>query len=159
MRRAAKISAGAHARAMRVARAGMHEYELEAELLYEFRRHGAQAVAYNSIVAAGANACVLHYPAGEAVLRDGDLVLIDAGCEVDSYASDITRTFPVNGRYSGPQRALDRWTGCWNPATTAASTCPAPATGWARTSMTWATTASRAPPRAPTAPGASWSAG
>ncbi|KAG1077995.1 hypothetical protein G6F40_016898 [Rhizopus arrhizus] len=60
---------------MRVARAGMHEYELEAELLYEFRRHGAQAVAYNSIVAAGANACVLHYPAGEAVLRDGDLVL------------------------------------------------------------------------------------
>ncbi|KNE27353.1 aminopeptidase P N-terminal domain-containing protein [Achromobacter spanius] len=106
MRRAAKISAGAHARAMRVARPGMHEYELEAELLYEFRRHGAQAVAYNSIVAAGANACVLHYPAGEAVLRDGDLVLIDAGCEVDSYASDITRTFPVNGRYSGPQRAL-----------------------------------------------------
>lgn len=106
MRRAAKISAGAHARAMRVTRPGMHEYELEAELLYEFRRHGAQAVAYNSIVAAGANACVLHYPAGEAVLRDGDLVLIDAGCEVDSYASDITRTFPVNGRYSGPQRAL-----------------------------------------------------
>ncbi|CAB3817540.1 Xaa-Pro aminopeptidase [Achromobacter aegrifaciens] len=106
MRRAAKISAGAHVRAMRVARAGMREYEIEAELLYEFRRHGAQSVAYNSIVAAGANACVLHYPAGEAVLRDGDLVLIDAGCEVDSYASDITRTFPVNGRYSGPQRAL-----------------------------------------------------
>lgn len=106
MRRAAKISAGAHVRAMRVCRAGMREYELEAELLYEFRRHGAQSVAYNSIVAAGANACVLHYPAGEAVLRDGDLVLIDAGCEVDSYASDITRTFPVNGRYSGPQRAL-----------------------------------------------------
>ena len=106
MRRAAKISAGAHARAMRAARAGMREYELEAELLYEFRRQGAQSVAYNSIVAAGANACVLHYPAGDAVLRDGDLVLIDAGCEVDSYASDITRTFPVNGRYSGPQRAL-----------------------------------------------------
>ncbi len=106
MRRAAKISAGAHVRAMRVARAGMREYEIEAELLYEFRRHGAQSVAYNSIVATGANACVLHYPAGEAVLRDGDLVLIDAGCEVDSYASDITRTFPVNGRYSGPQRAL-----------------------------------------------------
>ena len=84
----------------------MREYELEAELLYEFRRQGAQSVAYNSIVAAGANACVLHYPAGDAVLRDGDLVLIDAGCEVDSYASDITRTFPVNGRYSGPQRAL-----------------------------------------------------
>ncbi len=106
MRRAAKISAGAHVRAMRVTRAGMREYELEAELLYEFRRHGAQSVAYNSIVAAGANACVLHYPAGNAVLRDGDLVLIDAGCEVDSYASDITRTFPVSGHYSGPQRAL-----------------------------------------------------
>jgi Xaa-Pro aminopeptidase len=106
MRRAAKISAGAHARAMRAARPGMREYEIEAELLYEFRRHGAQSVAYNSIVAAGANACVLHYPAGEAVLRDGDLVLVDAGCEVDSYASDITRTFPANGRYSGPQRAL-----------------------------------------------------
>jgi len=106
MRKAAKISAGAHARAMRAARPGMREYELEAELLYEFRRHGAQSVAYNSIVAAGANACVLHYPAGDAVMRDGDLVLIDAGCEVDSYASDITRTFPVNGRYSGPQRAL-----------------------------------------------------
>ncbi|MBO9354031.1 M24 family metallopeptidase [Bordetella petrii] len=106
MRRAARISAGAHARAMRAARAGLHEYELEAELLYEFRRHGAQAPAYPSIVAAGANACVLHYAAGDTVLRDGQLVLIDAGCEVDSYASDITRTFPVNGHFSGPQRAL-----------------------------------------------------
>lgn len=106
MRRAARISAGAHARAMRAARPGMHEYELEAELLYEFRRHGAQAPAYTTIVAGGANACVLHYQAGDAVLHDGDLVLIDAGCEFDSYASDITRTFPVNGRYSGPQRAL-----------------------------------------------------
>jgi Xaa-Pro aminopeptidase len=106
MRHAARISAGAHARAMRAARPGMREYELEAELLYEFRRHGAQAPAYNSIVAGGANACILHYPAGDAELRDGDLVLIDAGCELDSYASDITRTFPVNGRYSGPQRAL-----------------------------------------------------
>ncbi|AOB28145.1 MULTISPECIES: aminopeptidase P N-terminal domain-containing protein [Bordetella] len=106
MRRAAKISAAAHQRAMRAARPGMREYELEAELLYEFRRQGAQSVAYNSIVAAGANACVLHYPAGDAELRDGDLVLIDAGCEYDSYAADITRTFPVNGRFSGPQRAL-----------------------------------------------------
>lgn len=106
MRRAARISAGAHARAMRAVRPGMHEYELEAELLYEFRRHGAQAVAYNSIVAGGANACILHYAAGDTVLRDGDLVLIDAGCEYDCYASDITRTFPVNGRYSGPQRTL-----------------------------------------------------
>jgi Xaa-Pro aminopeptidase len=106
MRRAAKISAGAHARAMRCVRPGMHEYEVEAELLYEFRRHGAQAPAYNTIVATGANSCVLHYRAGDAVLRDGDLLLIDAGCEVDGYASDITRTFPVNGRYSGPQRLL-----------------------------------------------------
>lgn len=106
MRRAARISAGAHARAMRAARVGQHEYELEAELLYEFRRHGAQAPAYPCIVAAGANACVLHYAAGDTELRDGDLVLIDAGCEVDSYASDITRTFPANGRFSGPQREL-----------------------------------------------------
>ncbi|CAM3914032.1 aminopeptidase P N-terminal domain-containing protein [Bordetella tumulicola] len=106
MRQAARISAGAHARAMRAARPGLHEYQLEAELLYEFRRHGAQAPAYPSIVAAGANACVLHYAAGDTVLRDGDLVLIDAGCEYDSYASDITRTFPANGRFTGPQRAL-----------------------------------------------------
>lgn len=106
MRQAARISAGAHRRAMRAARPGMHEYELEAELLYEFRRHGAQSPAYPSIVAAGANACVLHYAAGDTVLRDGDLVLIDAGCEYDSYASDITRTFPANGRFTGPQRAL-----------------------------------------------------
>lgn len=127
MRRAAKISAGAHARAMRATRVGMREYELEAELLYEFRRHGAQAVAYNSIVAAGANACVLHYPAGDALLRDGDLVLIDAGCEFDSYASDITRTFPVNGRYSGPQRALYDLTVA---AQQAAAQATAPGRGW-----------------------------
>src|SRR5690606_21486777 len=106
MRQAARISAGAHTRAMRAARPGMHEYQLEAELLYEFRRHGAQSPAYPSIVATGANACVLHYAAGDAVLRNGDLVLIDAGCEYDSYASDITRTFPANGRFTGPQRAL-----------------------------------------------------
>ncbi|OZI26643.1 Xaa-Pro aminopeptidase [Bordetella genomosp. 9] len=106
MRRAARISAGAHARAMRHARPGMREYEIEAELLYEFRRHGAQSPAYGSIVATGPNACVLHYPAGDAVLRDGHLLLVDAGCEVDGYASDITRTFPINGRYSGPQRLL-----------------------------------------------------
>jgi Xaa-Pro aminopeptidase len=106
MRRAAKISAGAHARAMRHTRPGMHEYEIEAELLHEFRRHGAQSVAYNSIVATGPNACTLHYPAGNALLRDGHLLLIDAGCEYDGYAADITRTFPVNGRYSGPQRLL-----------------------------------------------------
>lgn len=106
MRRAGRISAGAHVRAMQASRAGLREYHLEAELLYEFRRHGAQSVAYNSIVATGPNACVLHYRAGNAELRDGDLCLIDAGCELDGYASDITRTFPVNGRFTGPQREL-----------------------------------------------------
>ncbi|MRX10367.1 Xaa-Pro aminopeptidase [Pseudoduganella sp. FT25W] len=106
MQRAADISAQAHIRAMRAARAGMYEYELEAELLYEFRRNGAQAPAYNAIVAAGANACVLHYSANNAQSQDGDLVLIDAGCELDGYASDITRTFPVNGKFSAPQKRL-----------------------------------------------------
>lgn len=106
MRDAAAISAQAHLRAMRAARPGLPEYALEAELLYAFRRHGAQAPAYGSIVATGANACILHYPAGDALLADGDLVLIDAACELDGYASDITRTFPANGRFSGPQRAL-----------------------------------------------------
>jgi len=93
-------------RAMQATRPGLREYHLEAELLYEFRRHGAQSVAYNSIVAAGPNACVLHYRAGPAELRDGDLCLIDAGCELDGYASDITRTFPVSGRFSPAQREL-----------------------------------------------------
>jgi Xaa-Pro aminopeptidase len=106
MRHAASISARAHIRAMQAAQPGLHEYELEAELLHTFRQHGAQGVAYDSIVAAGANACVLHHPAGNCVMRDGELVLIDAGCELEGYASDITRTFPVNGRFSGPQRAL-----------------------------------------------------
>ncbi|MNS47985.1 Xaa-Pro aminopeptidase [compost metagenome] len=106
MRRAGEISAQAHVRAMRASRAGLKEYHLEAELLYEFRRHGAQSVAYNSIVATGPNACVLHYRAGPAELRDGDLCLIDAGCELDGYASDITRTFPVSGRFSPAQREL-----------------------------------------------------
>ncbi|MGI4849756.1 MAG: aminopeptidase P N-terminal domain-containing protein [Janthinobacterium lividum] len=106
MQRAARIASDAHARAMRMARPGHREYQLEAELLHEFRYNGAQFPAYTSIVATGANACVLHYRAGDAVLRDGDLVLIDAGCELDSYASDITRTFPANGIFSGPQKAL-----------------------------------------------------
>lgn len=106
MQRAATISAHAHARAMRTAKPGLREYHLEAELLHEFRHHGSQFPAYGSIVATGANACVLHYRAGDTVLRDGDLVLIDAGCELDSYASDITRTFPVNGKFSGPQKTL-----------------------------------------------------
>ncbi len=106
MLRAATISGRAHERAMRAARPGMFEYEIEAELLHEFRRSGAQSPAYTPIVAAGANACVLHYNANSAQSRDGDLILIDAGCELDSYASDITRTFPVNGRFSAPQKQL-----------------------------------------------------
>ncbi|WP_243019004.1 aminopeptidase P N-terminal domain-containing protein [Simplicispira sedimenti] len=112
MRHAAQISARAHVRAMQhcaqALRAGqeVREYHLEAELLHEFRRYGAQAPAYNSIVAAGANACVLHYRADRAPVGSNDLVLIDAGCEYDGYASDITRTFPAGGRFSGAQRAL-----------------------------------------------------
>ncbi|WP_342131167.1 aminopeptidase P N-terminal domain-containing protein [Hydrogenophaga sp. OTU3427] len=112
MRRASQISADAHIRAMQrcaaMLRAGqdVREYHLDAELLHEFRQHGSQYPAYGSIVAAGANACVLHYRADAAPVRDGELVLIDAGCELDGYASDITRTFPANGRFSGPQRTL-----------------------------------------------------
>jgi len=106
MKRAGIISAEAHCRAMRLSRPGLREYQLEAELLHEFRNNGSQYPAYGSIVATGANACVLHYRAGDAELKDGDLVLIDAGCELDSYASDITRTFPANGKFSGPQKEL-----------------------------------------------------
>jgi len=106
MLRAATISGKAHERAMRASRPGMFEYEIEAELLHEFRRNGAQFPAYTPIVAAGANACVLHYNVNNAQSRDGDLVLIDAGCELDSYAADITRTYPVNGRFTEPQRVL-----------------------------------------------------
>ena len=106
MRRAAAISARAHIRAMKICKPGMREYQLEAELLHEFRNSGAQSVAYNSIVAGGANSCILHYRAGSTELRSGELCLIDAGCELDGYASDITRTFPVNGKFTGPQRAL-----------------------------------------------------
>jgi Xaa-Pro aminopeptidase len=106
MRRAADISGQAHVRAMRAARPGMHEYAIEAELLYEFRRNGAQAPAYNAIVASGPNACILHYSANNAPVRDGDLILVDAGCELDGYAADISRTFPANGRFSAPQKAL-----------------------------------------------------
>jgi len=106
MRRAAAISARAHIRAMQMCKPGLREYQLEAELLHEFRNSGAQSVAYNSIVAGGANSCILHYRAGSTELRSGDLCLIDAGCELNGYASDITRTFPVNGKFTGPQRAL-----------------------------------------------------
>lgn len=105
MRRAADISAEAHLAAMRAARPGMYEYEVEASLQYVFRRHDA-VPAYQPIVGAGANACVLHHIANDGPIRDGDLLLIDAGAEVQGYASDITRTFPVSGRYSGPQGAL-----------------------------------------------------
>lgn len=106
MRQAARISAAAHVRAMRATAPGRTEYEIEAELLHEFRRRGAAAPAYGSIVASGGNACVLHYHENDATLRDGDLLLIDAGCEFAGYASDITRTWPIGGRFSGPQRAV-----------------------------------------------------
>ena len=104
MRRAARITSAAHRRAMQATRPGRSEYEIEAELLHEFRRNGAQFPAYSPIVAGGANACVLHYVANNATLRAGDLLLIDAGCELDGYASDVTRTFPVSGRFSAAQR-------------------------------------------------------
>jgi len=106
MRRACAISSAAHRRAMRYAKPGVHEYEVEAELAHEFLREGAQSVAYSSIVASGPNACVLHYRDNNRKTSDGDLLLIDAGCEYQGYASDITRTFPVNGRFSGPQKAV-----------------------------------------------------
>ncbi|MDF9619882.1 Xaa-Pro aminopeptidase [Pseudomonas entomophila] len=106
MREAAAISARAHVRAMQACRAGLHEYSLEAELDYEFRKGGAKMPAYGSIVAAGRNSCILHYQQNDAPLKDGDLVLIDAGCEIDCYASDITRTFPVSGRFSPEQKAI-----------------------------------------------------
>ena len=106
MRRAADITARAHQRAMRQCRPGMYEYQLEAELQHEFLTSGARHPAYLSIVGSGANGCTLHYVANSAKMRDGDLVLVDAGCELDYYAADVTRTFPVNGRFSPPQRAL-----------------------------------------------------
>ena len=104
MQRAADISTQAHQRAMQTTRPGMREYEIEAELLHTFYRHGAQAPAYTSIVAGGANACVLHYVENNAELKSGDLILIDAGCELNGYASDITRTFPVNGKFTAVQK-------------------------------------------------------
>ncbi|MEP7061368.1 MAG: aminopeptidase P N-terminal domain-containing protein [Betaproteobacteria bacterium] len=106
MRKAAAISSGAHRRAMAAARPGQYEYQVEAELAHEFLHHGAQAVAYSSIVASGPNACVLHYRDNNRQMRAGDLLLIDAGCEYQGYASDITRTFPVDGKFSGPQRDI-----------------------------------------------------
>lgn len=105
MKRAARIAVNAHKRALRVCKPGIYEYELEAEFQHEFARNGA-CCSYEPIVASGENACVLHYTTNRAVLEDGDLVLIDAGCEYELYASDITRTFPVNGQFSEAQREI-----------------------------------------------------
>ena len=106
MRRAAKISAEAHTRAMQVCRPGMMEFEIEAELLHQFMRRGARSPAYQPIVGGGANGCILHYNENTAELKNGELLLIDAGAELDGYASDITRTFPVNGEFSPAQRQI-----------------------------------------------------
>lgn len=106
MRRAGEISALAHARAMEKCHPGMFEYQLEGEILHEFSRHGARFASYNTIVGGGENGCILHYTENESTLRDGDLVLIDAGCEYKGYAGDITRTFPVNGKFTPAQRAV-----------------------------------------------------
>jgi Xaa-Pro aminopeptidase len=106
LRRAAEISSGAHRRAMARAQPGWYEYQIEAELAHEFLRYGAHSPAYPSIVASGPNACVLHYRDNDRELQPNDLLLIDAGCEYHSYASDITRTFPVSGKFTGPQKAI-----------------------------------------------------
>lgn len=106
LREAGRISALAHTRAMQQVRPAMYEYQLEGEIQHEFNRHGARFPSYNTIVGAGENACILHYTENESQMRDGQLVLIDAGCELKGYAGDITRTFPVGGKFSVPQRAL-----------------------------------------------------
>ncbi len=106
LRRAGEISAMAHTRAMERCRAGMFEYHLEGEIHHEFTRHGARYPSYNTIVGAGENGCILHYTENESELHDGSLVLIDAGCEYLGYAGDITRTFPVSGKFSAPQREI-----------------------------------------------------
>ncbi|KFC05559.1 Xaa-Pro aminopeptidase [Trabulsiella guamensis ATCC 49490] len=106
MRRAGEITALAHRRAMEKCRPGMFEYQLEGEIHHEFTRHGARYPSYNTIVGGGVNGCILHYTENESELRDGDLVLIDAGCEYKGYAGDITRTFPVNGKFPPSQRAI-----------------------------------------------------
>ena len=106
MREAGQIAVRAHKRAMQVTQSDMHEYEVEAEFMHEFFRAGCRAPAYTSIVAGGANACILHYVDNNQKLNDGDLLLIDAGCEFEHYASDITRTFPVNGKFTPEQKAI-----------------------------------------------------
>lgn len=106
MRKAGKISANAHVRAMQICKPGMAEYQLEAEILHEFAKNGARHPAYSSIVGGGRNGCILHYVENSMAIKDGDLVLIDAGCELEHYAADITRTFPANGTFSKEQKAL-----------------------------------------------------
>ena len=106
MRESGQIAVRAHKRAMQLCKPGLNEYQVEAEFMHEFFRSGCRAPAYTSIVAGGVNACILHYNENNQLLRDGDLLLIDAGCEFEHYASDITRTFPVNGRFSPEQKAI-----------------------------------------------------
>ncbi|MBZ4201637.1 MAG: Xaa-Pro aminopeptidase [Methylovulum sp.] len=106
MRRAAEVSAQAHINAMQKCRAGLYEYQIEAELIYCFMQQGLRHVAYPSIVAAGKNACTLHYTKNTGQLISGELLLIDAGAECDHYAADITRTFPISGRFTEPQKLL-----------------------------------------------------
>lgn len=106
MKEAGDISAAAHIRAMKACEPGVMEYQLEAEILHEFHRNGARFPAYNSIVGGGKNGCILHYIENSAAIKNGDLVLIDAGCELDYYAADITRTFPANGKFSNEQKIL-----------------------------------------------------
>ena len=106
MKRAGEITAEAHIRAMQAVKPGMYEYQLEAEYLYAFNKNGARSPAYNSIVGGGNNACILHYVENNSELLDGDLVLVDAGCEYQYYASDVTRTFPVNGVFSQEQKEI-----------------------------------------------------
>ncbi|MFT4464257.1 MAG: Xaa-Pro aminopeptidase [Sodalis sp. (in: enterobacteria)] len=106
MHRACEITALAHTRAMQQCRPGMYEYQLEGEIQHEFNRHDARFPSYNTIVGSGENGCILHYTKNASKMKSGDLVLIDAGCEYQGYAGDITRTFPVNGRFSPEQRAI-----------------------------------------------------
>src|SRR5205085_7775445 len=106
MQKAVDITAKAHIRAMQYCKPGLYEYELEAEIMHEFYKHGVRSPAYASIVGAGRNSCILHYINNQQKISDGDLVLIDAGAEYKNYAADITRTFPANGKFSGEQRAI-----------------------------------------------------
>lgn len=106
MRKAAEISADAHIRAMQTCKPGMHEYQLEAEMTHEFQRQGARSHAYTPIVGSGANACILHYISNDHVIKNGEIILIDAGSEYEYYASDVTRSFPANGRFTAEQRAI-----------------------------------------------------